>query len=673
MILNKLPFLIKNLSFLFLVFVNFNVLAQWPALSVPNVQVTSSATTGGDLKDYWASSDGVGGSFSFFTDDRQNPGGNESVYCQRIDRWGNVKFVANGVAIATICTADQDRPKSTDDGSNNAIVSWQDDRSSPGSADDIYAQKIDSNGVVQWAANGVLICSAVGKQDKTWIISDGAGGAIIAWEDARMDVAGGTEDIYAQRINSAGVPQWTANGVVICNAVDRQKEIHMVEDGVGGAILVWRDDRNAGVQDIYAQRVNSAGVVQWTANGVVICNDVNDQNKPRITTDGTIGGGIITWADKRGAGGKEDIYAQRTNAAGIVQWAANGVVICNAVDVQKRPVIASDSYGGAVIAWEDSRTGTEDVYAQRVDSNGTIHWTVNGNVVSNAADVQKRVDISEANNGKVLLVWEDARTGGVEDIYSQVIDTAGTMLGTANGIAVSTAADVQKKPFVFRSGTTDWITIWQDDRNKAVTGNTDWYAQGLNPTIVPVLPIELISFEANLNEDRVDIKWVTASEINNDYFTIEKSKDGKSWEKLLIVSGAGNSNQVLEYYDIDYNPFKGISYYRLKQTDYNGKFAYSNVVPVKFEKSTTNQNINLFPSPINVGGTVHLEFKNINASEMLVILRDLKGSEFYSKVVVNVEDGKLIGLPINMDIPAGVYLITASSENQMYSQKLIVK
>jgi len=658
----------KAIVIFFCIVINNNViLAQWPALSTPNIQATSSAATGGNLKDYWACSDGKGGSYTLFTDDRQDPGGNESVYCQRIDNNGNIKFIANGIVIAAIATADQDRPKVTADGFYNAIACWQDDNSSPGN-DDIYVQKIDSNGNTLWTVGGVLICSAIDVQDKTWIISDGMGGAIIAWEDARTV---GVEDIYAQRVNSAGVVQWTANGVVICNENNIQKEIHLVSDGFGGAIITWTDER-AGNKDIYAQRINSAGVVQWSANGVAICTNASDQQTPKITPDGN-NGAIITWSDMRGSGGKEDIYVQRINSMGGVLWTANGKVVCNSINTQKKPMIASDSFGGAVITWEDKRTGTEDIYVQRVDSNSIMKWTLNGNVVCGAANIQKAPDIAQANFGKVLIVWEDSRTGGVEDIYLQVVDSAGTMLGTANGIAVCTATDVQQKPFVFKSGANDWITIWKDGRNIPVTGKTDLYAQGLNPTIVPVLPIELISFEANVNNQQVDVKWITASEINNDIFTIEKSKDAKNWEKVLTVKGAGNSNQVIEYFDVDYNPYIEISYYRLKQTDFNGAYSYSNIVPVKFEEINTEGNINLFPSPANVGETVHLVFKNIFESELLVVLRDLKGSEFYSKVIVNIEVGKLIGVPIDTNIPSGVYLITATSENQMYSQKLIIK
>ncbi len=187
------------------------------------------------------------------------------------------------------------------------------------------------------------------------------------------------------------------------------------------------------------------------------------------------------------------------------------------------------------------------------------------------------------------------------------------------------------------------------------------------------LPIELVSFEANINEDRVDLRWITASEINNDFFTIERSTDAKVWEEVITTNGAGNSNQLLEYFETDYEPIVGISYYRLKQTDFNGEYTYSNIVPVRYEVNTAGGNINLFPSPVNAGETLNIEFKDIFESELLVVLRDIKGREFYSKVIVNIEDGKLIGVPIEKEIPAGIYLITASSENQMYSQKLVVK
>lgn len=100
-----------------------------------------------------------------------------------------------------------------------------------------------------------------------------------------------------------------------------------------------------------------------------------------------------------------------------------------------------------------------------------------------------------------------------------------------------------------------------------------------------VLPVKLVSFEANSNGERIDINWATVTEINNNFFTIEKSKDLKNWEVVSNVSGAGNSNTTIEYFEVDYSPYQGVSYYRLKQTDYDGAFSYSNVVPVNILKN----------------------------------------------------------------------------------------
>ena len=83
--------------------------------------------------------------------------------------------------------------------------------------------------------------------------------------------------------------------------------------------------------------------------------------------------------------------------------------------------------------------------------------------------------------------------------------------------------------------------------------------------------------------------------------------------------------------------------------------------------------ISLFPNPVNRGEDVRLEYQSINETELLVVLRNTKGQEYYSKVIINVEDGKLIALPIGRKVPPGVYLVTASSKNQIHSEKLIIK
>jgi len=187
------------------------------------------------------------------------------------------------------------------------------------------------------------------------------------------------------------------------------------------------------------------------------------------------------------------------------------------------------------------------------------------------------------------------------------------------------------------------------------------------------LPIDLVYFNALTTENTVQLVWVTASEINNDYFTIERSVDTQHWEDIITINGAGNSNQIIEYTEIDLNPLNGISYYRLKQTDFDGKYKYFNTVPINFEKNNLT-GFNIYPNPISYGEILNIvvyDFKP--SSEIIVIITDLLGKEFYSKSNIQIKNNKLITIPINLSIPKGIYFIVATSENKIHSKKLIIK
>lgn len=113
------------------------------------------------------------------------------------------------------------------------------------------------------------------------------------------------------------------------------------------------------------------------------------------------------------------------------------------------------------------------------------------------------------------------------------------------------------------------------------------------------LPVELLTFDAAYNKKTgfVDLVWTTASETNNDYFTVERSSDNLNFETVITRNGAGNSNQVLYYYDADKEPLPGLSYYRLKQTDFDGAFTYSQTETVMI--SSENYIVTINPNPVN--------------------------------------------------------------------------
>jgi len=301
-----------------------------------------------------------------------------------------------------ICTAPgmQFPPQITSDGSGGAIITWEDWRSGQYNSH-IYAQRVDSGGAVKWTADGLAICTAPNDQHNPQLISDGSGGAIITWMDDRN---GADYNIYAQMVNSGGAVQWTANGVAICTASNDQDTLQITSDGLGGAIITWMDDRSSNY-DIYAQMVNSSGAVQWTADGVAICTASGNQLEPQITSDGS-GGAIITWSDQRS--GDYDIYAQRVNSTGAVQWTANGVAICTAPDDQGGSQLTSDGLAGAIIAWMDNRSGNYDIYAQWVNSGESLPTAPTVTLTSTATSPTKTSPIpmtatfSEAVTGFVV-------------------------------------------------------------------------------------------------------------------------------------------------------------------------------------------------------------------------------------------------------------------------------
>jgi len=110
------------------------------------------------------------------------------------------------------------------------------------------------------------------------------------------------------------------------------------------------------------------------------------------------------------------------------------------------------------------------------------------------------------------------------------------------------------------------------------------------------LPIELVRFSAVLNSDQVDLDWTTASESQNDLFTIERTVDGKTWETIIQVDGAGNSSSQLHYATVDHAPLEGTSYYRLKQTDFNGGFTYGPVKSVFYDPLMSGS-VMVYPNP----------------------------------------------------------------------------
>jgi hypothetical protein len=137
------------------------------------------------------------------------------------------------------------------------------------------------------------------------------------------------------------------------------------------------------------------------------------------------------------------------------------------------------------------------------------------------------------------------------------------------------------------------------------------------------LPIELLNFTAEPVENEVQLAWTTASETNNSYFTVERSVNGVHFEEVVKQAGAGNSNGIRNYDAVDANPYLGVSYYRLKQTDFNGDFTYSDMVPVNFLGENRVALNSIFADRAN--GTLNIRCSNPANAEIKIEIFDANG------------------------------------------------
>ena len=178
------------------------------------------------------------------------------------------------------------------------------------------------------------------------------------------------------------------------------------------------------------------------------------------------------------------------------------------------------------------------------------------------------------------------------------------------------------------------------------------------------LPIELSKFGGNVLNKVVMVEWETLSETNNDYFTLEKSADGKKYEPISIIKGAGFSNRLNRYTEFDKFPNKGINYYRLKQTDFDGKYSYSDVISVDYKLN----DFKVVPNPSTSDNGFTLQNVSDNGS-LNIIITDITG-----KIVLNKEFSTETGdIDIKQNLSPGIYLIKVIDQENVLSQKLVIE
>ncbi|MEP7168501.1 MAG: T9SS type A sorting domain-containing protein, partial [Bacteroidota bacterium] len=187
--------------------------------------------------------------------------------------------------------------------------------------------------------------------------------------------------------------------------------------------------------------------------------------------------------------------------------------------------------------------------------------------------------------------------------------------------------------------------------------------------IISPLPIELLSFNAITKGKNVEVTWKTAAEINNNYFTVMRSKDGLNFEEIGQVDGAGNSTIALNYHFTDTKPYNGISFYQLKQTDFNGKTSYSKIVSVRFASQSSFSIEYLLNNPTThtVNALIYVD----NAYSAYTEITDVSGRKIYSKnfIVKN----KLVSFSFSStELSKGIYFLKVTDGIHVLVRKIIM-
>lgn len=339
------------------------------------------------------------------------------------------------------------------------------------------------------------------------------------------------------------------------------------------------------------------------------------------------------------------------------------------------PIVNYINNGGAV--YVQSEVGCCNTEAAFVDQliNAT---TVAGGSITHST-IKKGNFEFEPHSSLVSPTWTER--GGAVRIFSGV--SANNILFIANntcgGVGAATTGDVVGVRFAscdMISGQGALISIGDFNvfpfstacAQSLLLGSTNNnvvidFIANLFPSLLTcsTLPITLSNYEVECLNNNKKISWSTSAEINNDYFTIEKSVDAVNWEIVTLIQGAGNSNQQINYSYIDdsYENTNQTIYYRLKQTDFNGNFEYFNILPIRCEGATSPI---IFPNPTT--NTITISGKEINKIEIIDVL---------GRIVKQVEP---VGNNIEIDISTfsnGSYMIRIYGINQSSVHKIIKK
>ncbi len=411
-------------------------------------------------------SDGVNGAYVAWLQEKTEF---YTVVAQRIDADGNMLWDAEGVTLCSMIGVDIyadptlyppfDIALSSDGGLIAAIGA-----DTGGESVVIRAQKVDKSGNILWnAEEGMGVTKSIYPQYMPRIISDGSGGAYIAWSELdnyEVDVP------KLQRLNSSGDKLFGDNGI---SAGVEGEAPDIVSDSFGGVFITWGYPGGG----IIAQRVNSSGSLLWDSEGIPVSDGPEGVN-PKIINDGN-GNAIISWYTEESMPAPFCVHSRKINGSGSPEW---DVITLTENPAAMGVQAVSDESGGVIVTWYDGGDGgikAECVYAQRLDSDGNNAWAPGG-VTITPDPYAAAPRIVKDGTGGAIITWFDS--GGMDCVYAQRVSAEGSFIWGEHGVTI-TASSSAMMPSIASDGDRGAYIAWFDNSRG---GDTEYhvYAQRVN-------------------------------------------------------------------------------------------------------------------------------------------------------------------------------------------------
>jgi len=394
-----------------------------------------------------------------------------------------------------------------------------------------------------------------------------------------------------------------------------------------------------GIMATTAQLNNPQGVAVDAAGNVYVADQVN--NRIRKATAST---GLISTVAGNGGQSYSGDGGQATNAT--LNWPAS-------VDIDNSGNIYIADYYNNAIRKVTVATGIITTVA----GNGGGGYSGDGGQAT-AAQLNQPYGVNVYGTGDFLIA--DYANNAIRRVLAAtgVITTiaGGNGAGFSGDGGAATAAQINGSLQAVDYNSTVYIADWNNNRIRKVTN-------------IP-LPVSLLYFTGSYNNRSVLLSWATATEINNKYFTVERSVNGKAFSEIATVNGAGNSTLTLNYSSVDESPIAGTDYYRLKQTDFDGNSTYSNVVTVVVT-TPSSADINLFPNPVNNNLAVNSTSKTPGLVMLQVL--DITTGKQLATYTFNVAAGSNTFVVNMNDYANGIYLMQITDTDGGVTNRKFVK